>query len=249
MARTATNNVLWEYAVQNDSYDRFAEFYADVTDEQLVKFNVTWSENQRSAYDAEVAKRRAKAQREQATARERARLVEERATIVHRQKDALTFSDRLATEICERIRAGELLTVICLDEHLPTVKHVSAWLKQYPEFRMLYDDALRDRLHVFAEDLVRIPDEAARDFDLVSDKNGTTRRVLDPARITAAKLRVAVRRLHLVAGNPQKWGDVSTLNVKSEDPFDPANLNDAELEARISEIERKDATIKGRRVA
>jgi len=84
---------------------------------------------------------------------------------------------------------------------------------------------------------------------LVSDKNGTTRRVLDPARITAAKLRVAVRRLHLVAGNPQKWGDVSTLNVKSEDPFDPANLNDAELEARISEIERKDATIKGRRVA
>jgi hypothetical protein len=38
-------------------------------------------------------------------------------------KGTLPYSDLIAQEICERISCGELLINICLDEHLPTMRH------------------------------------------------------------------------------------------------------------------------------
>jgi hypothetical protein len=137
------------------------------------------------------------------------------------------------------------LTLICLDAHLPTVRRVNAWLRTYAEFRVLYDQSLQDRLAIFEEELIQIPDEASRDFDLVTDKKGgNTKRVLDPARVTMAKLRVEVRRLHLKAGKPAKWGETSTLITKSEDPFDPANVSAEELEAKIADLEVKSRAVR-----
>ncbi len=102
----------------------------------------------------------------------------------------------------------------------------------------MFDQSLQDRLSIFEEQIIQIPDEAARDFDVVKIK-GVEKRVLDPARITSAKLRVEVRRLHLIAGRPQKWGSSTTLITKSDDGFDPANLSAEELEKQIAEFERK----------
>jgi hypothetical protein len=138
------------------------------------------------------------------------------------------------------------LTVICLDEHLPTVRRCNQWLRQHQDFSILYNEALRDRLAIFEEQLIQIPDEAARDVQIVK-KGGSEQRIIDPARITAAKLRVEVRRLHLKAGNPAKWGDVSTLNVKSADPDDFSNLSAEELEQRIADLEAKNSVVKGAR--
>jgi hypothetical protein len=126
---------------------------------------------------------------------------QESATKVNETKNALPYSDQLAEEICDRISAGELLTVICLDEHLPTVRRCNQWLRDHGEFAALYQSALSDRLSIFEEQIIQIPDEAARDFDEVKSK-GSVRRVLDPGKLTAAKLRVEVRRLHLKAGKP-----------------------------------------------
>ncbi len=95
-----------------------------------------------------------------------------------------------------------------------------------------------DRLSIFEEQIIQIPDEAARDFDEVKSK-GNVRRVLDPGKLTAAKLRVEVRRLHLKAGKPQKWGDSATIITKSDDAFDPSNMNAEELERQIADIEHK----------
>lgn len=130
---------------------------------------------------------------------------QERSTKVNEVKNLLPYSDALATEICERISAGELLTVICLDEHLPTVRRCNQWLRDHGEFAALYQSALSDRLSIFEEQIIQIPDEAARDFDEVKSK-GNVRRVLDPGKLTAAKLRVEVRRLHLKAGKPDNIG-------------------------------------------
>lgn len=71
-------------------------------------------------------------------------------------------------------------------------------------------------------------------------RNGRTVRVLDGEAIARAKLRVELRFRHLKAGRPNKWGDVSTLNVKSEDPMDCSNLSTEELERRLADIEAKD---------
>ena len=129
---------------------------------------------------------------------------------------------------------------------MPTVRRCNQWLRSHQDFKILYDEALRDRLAIFEEQLIQIPDEAARDVQIVK-KGNSERRILDPARITAAKLRVEVRRLHLKAGNPAKWGDTSTLITKSADPDDLSNLSAEELERRIADLEAKNASV--RRVA
>jgi hypothetical protein len=204
--------------------------FAAMSDEELFS-PLTYWEGEGDALKAEREKRRWIKELEQARLKERLRVLQQ-------HKDALPYSDVSATEICERIASGELLTVICLDEHLPTVRRCNQWLRDQGEFAALYQSSLNDRLSVVEEDIIRIPDEAARDFDEVKSK-GSVRRVLDPGKLQAAKLRVEVRRLHLRAGRPQKWGDSATIITKSDDAFDPSSMSAEELESQISQIEHK----------
>jgi hypothetical protein len=209
--------------------------FAAMSDEELFSALTYW-EGEGDALKAEREKRKLIKEQEQARLKERLKLLQQR-------KDALEYSDPLATEICERIASGELLTVICLDESMPTVRRCNQWLRDHGEFAALYQAALSDRLSIFEEQIIQIPDEAARDFDEVKSK-GSVRRILDPGKLTAAKLRVEVRRLHLKAGKPQKWGDSTTLITKSDDAFDPAGMNAEELERQIADIEHKSRPVR-----
>jgi hypothetical protein len=101
------------------------------------------------------------------------------------------------------------------------------------------DMAKNDRLSIFEEDTVFIADSMKDDFKTVI-KNGKEKRVADPEMVARAKLRIEVRFKHLKAGRPQKWGDVSTLITKSDDPNDAANLSAEELEKRIADIDQKE---------
>jgi hypothetical protein len=56
--------------------------------------------------------------------------------------------------------------------------------------------------------------------------------------VTAAKLRIEVRRLHLKAGRPQKWGETSTVITKSDEE-DVSTLSAEELERRIADLDDK----------
>jgi hypothetical protein len=162
----------------------------------------------------------------------------ERLQKVAQRKEALAYADPLAQEIAERLSCGELLINICLDEHLPTMRRCNQWLRDHTEFNLLYQSALNDRLKVFEEQVVQIADDMAHDFRTVI-KNGKEKRVADPEMVARARLRIEVRFKHLKAGMPSKWGDISTLNVKSQDQFDTSNLSPDELEAQIAEIEHK----------
>ena len=64
-------------------------------------------------------------------------------------KSTLPFSELLAIEIAERVSSGKLLINICLDEHLPTVRRVTQWLRENSDFALLYRDSINDRLTIF----------------------------------------------------------------------------------------------------
>jgi hypothetical protein len=156
-------------------------------------------------------------------------------------KSTLSFSEPLAIEVCERVSSGELLINICADEHMPTVRRVTQWLKEKPEFAGLYRESINDRLTIFEEEVIKIADDATRDFrDVVH--NGRTTRVLDGDAIARAKLRVEVRFKHLKAYKPSLWAETQTLNVKN-DPNDVDNMSAEELSAKIAELEQKDAVV------
>jgi hypothetical protein len=167
----------------------------------------------------------------------------QRQVEVAKLKDALPYADAHAQEICERIAVGELLINICLDEHLPSMRRCNTWLNEYPEFKALYQSAINNRLNVFEEEVIQIADDMRHDFKTVI-KNGREKRVADPDMVARARLRIEVRFRHLKALRPQRWGYVSTLNVKNGDEFDPSSLSPDELESQIASIEAKSRTVK-----
>jgi hypothetical protein len=162
----------------------------------------------------------------------------------NRAKNALPFSEPLAIEICERISSGELLINICADEHLPTMRRVTQWLRESSEFNHLCKESINDRLMIFEEEVIKIADDASRDFREVV-RNGRPVRVIDGDAIARAKLRVDVGLKHLRAYKPSIWGEQSTLNVKQSDPNDIDNMSLDDLEKKIADLETKDRIVKG----
>jgi hypothetical protein len=154
----------------------------------------------------------------------------------------LPFSEPLAIEICERVSSGELLINIAADEHMPTVRRITQWLKSNSDFAALYRESINDRLTIFEEEVIKIADDASRDFREII-KNGRTVRVLDGEAIARAKLRVEVRFRHLKALKPSIWAEQSTLNVKSADT-DIENMSQEELDQKLAELEHKDRVVK-----
>jgi hypothetical protein len=159
-------------------------------------------------------------------------------------KSTLPYSEPLAIEICERVSSGELLINICADEHMPTVRRCNQWRKENDDFAALYKESINDRLTIFEEEVIKIADDASRDFrDVV--RGGRTTRVVDGEAIARAKLRVEVRFRHLKAGNPGKWGDSQTIVTK--DGNDLSNVPLDELERKIADLEIKDRVVKNDR--
>jgi hypothetical protein len=170
---------------------------------------------------------------------EQARIERECFQRLNAIKENLTYSDKLAQTICERVSAGELLTVLCREDDMPTMRRCNQFLKEHAEFQALMDMSKNDRLNIFEEEVIEIADDMKDDFKTVI-KNGKEKRVADPDMVARAKLRIEVRFKHLKSGRPQRWGDVSTLITKSDDPNDAANLSAEELEKRIADIDHKE---------
>jgi hypothetical protein len=202
--------------------------FARYSDEELYNpDNVYWSEEERAAAKAE------KKRREDAKLSEQERIAQERAATLKAAKNAVPYSEELATEICGRISAGELLINVCAEPDMPTVKRCNEWLKLHSDFKALYDESIQDRLLIFEEELIQISDFMKDDFKTVI-KNGKERRVVDPEVIARAKLRVESRFRYLRAYKPERWGETSTIITKSVDDFDGLSLD--ELDAKIGEL-------------
>jgi len=174
------------------------------------------------------------------------RIALERVNKLNAVKNTAPYSEKLAQEICERISIGELLICICHDDHMPTQRRCNQWLKEHADFAALYKESLNDRLSVFEEEVLYIADDMKNDFKTIV-KNGKEQRVVDQEVIMRAKLRIEVRFRHLKAGNPQKWGETSTLITKGGNELD--NMSNDELEKKIAELEHKDRVVKDGRAA
>jgi hypothetical protein len=158
-------------------------------------------------------------------------------------KSTVLYSEAIALEICERISSGELLINICDDEHMPTVRRCTQWLRENSDFSLLYKESINDRLTIFEEEVIKIADDARNDFKEVT-RGGRTVRVHDGEAIARAKLRVEVRFRHLKAGRPAKWGEQSTLITKDETNNSIDDMSLDELEKKIASLEMKDRIVK-----
>jgi hypothetical protein len=217
--------------------------FTHVPDEELYNPDrVFWQgkEAENAAWKAEMERRK------EAKRLEQERIAKECTAKRNAIKGVMTYSEAIATEICERISVGELLLDICDDENMPTMRRCNQWLKEHSDFAALYRDSIGDRLNIFEEQVIKIADDMQHDFKTII-KNGKERRVVDPDVIMRAKLRIEVRFKHLRAMKPERWGEQSTLNVKQSDPLDLDNMTTEELAAKIAELEHKENVVHGDR--
>jgi len=86
----------------------YATHLVQLSDEEFERTRPR-DEDESSVYNAEWRKRK------KAKEAEKQWIAQETAERIKKHKDALQYTEAFATEICERISAGELLTMICLD--------------------------------------------------------------------------------------------------------------------------------------
>lgn len=126
-----------------------------------------------------------------------------------------SYSDAIVQEICERLAAGETLTRICEDEHLPTVRTVSNWMMRRPK---VFSDIARAReaqMHLEAEQIRDIADNAYEDYyiDYVNDPDGNRVPVVkvDGESVKRAALRISARQWRAERLNRRAYGNSTKI--------------------------------------
>lgn len=112
-----------------------------------------------------------------------------------------TFTDEIASTICERISADESLVRICQSDEMPSTNTVYRWLQEKPEFRDNYTRARADQAHTVA-DMVK---------DLRVDLLAGT---IDP---NTANAMLSLIKWETGKRNPKAYGDKLTTELTGAD--------------------------------
>lgn len=144
------------------------------------------------------------------------------------------YTEEIAIEICERISDGESLRAICRDKDMPARRTVFYWLGRYPEFLARYKAAREEQMETFADEILEIADNDARDWEPKKDADGNIIGVVvNGEAINRSRLRVDTRKWLMSKIVPKKYGDKSEVNMS----VSYAEKSDEELLARLAELE------------
>lgn len=117
-------------------------------------------------------------------------------------------------EMCNRIGAGESLSAVLRagERDYPASRTFWSWLAADPALVVIYEAALAQRAHVYAEELIEIADDAC--LDVVDGENGPRP---NPEAVARAKLRVNTRQWIMSRLLPKKYGDRLTQEITGKD--------------------------------
>lgn len=146
---------------------------------------------------------------------------------------ASAYTPELAAEIVRRLYAGETLTAICLDEHMPTRQTVNNWRKANEAFGLECDDAILNGCHALLDETIAIADD--REGDYRSDKDGNE--VFDSEHVQRSKLRIWARHELIKRKRPDVFSDKVQLEHAGRLQVD--QVSDEALDARIAELMAK----------
>jgi terminase small subunit-like protein len=114
-------------------------------------------------------------------------------------------------------KSGRTLTDICRDPDMPHVRSVHNWIAEDRDgFAKRYKKARDIGCDTMADDMVDIADDRSYDWIVRTNKDGTTEAMLDPERVSKARLRFEARRWRLSKMLPRTYGDRLDLNAKHD---------------------------------
>ena len=120
----------------------------------------------------------------------------------------VTYTRRMADEICNRLATGESLRSICRDPHMPDEKAVRLWvIARADTFAPQFTRARELGFQSIAEEVIEISDA---DYTL---PDGT----VDNGSVQQARLRSDNRKWFLSKMMPRQFGDRVTQEITGED--------------------------------
>lgn len=121
------------------------------------------------------------------------------------------YTEEMGDRICSRIAGGETLTAICLDEDMPPIRTVSGWLMRHDTFQAKYALAREQQMHVEAEQIREIADNAYEDYyiDYKEGENGVQVPyvVVNNESVRRAQLRIDARKWRAERLNRRVYGN------------------------------------------
>jgi hypothetical protein len=112
---------------------------------------------------------------------------------------ATTFTDDLATAICERIALGESVRKICKGDDMPCPATIYNWLEEHEAFLEQYTRARARQAELMLDEILEIADDDSEDVDRV---HGAM-----PVVVSRAKLQIDARKWAMSKLAPKKYGD------------------------------------------
>lgn len=127
-----------------------------------------------------------------------------------------TYTQELATNICERIVLGESLRSICREESMPAISSVMKWIHEHSEFSEQYKIAKENQADTLTDDM----EDIARDPTIDTQR---ARLIIDTRKWTASKLK------------PKKYGDKLDMTSDGKSMAPAEQLTDEQLNAKIAD--------------
>ena len=126
------------------------------------------------------------------------------------------FTDAIASEICDRLCAGESLRTIVRDDHMPASSTVFKWLAARPAFAEQYARAREVQADAIFEDILDIADNATNDW---MERHGEEDKgwVANGEHIQRSKLRVDARKWMAGKLAPKKYGEKTAVELSGKD--------------------------------
>lgn len=146
------------------------------------------------------------------------------------------YSDRLATDICQRIAQGESLRSICRDKAMPAMSSVMLWLVDgdHQSFSEQYANARLIQAEILADELMDIADDGSNDW---MERNGENSEgyQLNGEHVQRSRLRVDTRKWYLSKVLP-KFADRKEIDHRSSDgSMSPQQLSDDDLDKKLQD--------------
>lgn len=114
-----------------------------------------------------------------------------------------TYTDELAQSLLDHVAEGGLLIDWCRIEGHPSTSTVQRWTEANEQFRAAYARARETGLHVMAEEVIAISDDASGDWR----KGDKGEDVLDSEHVQRSRLRVDSRKWLASKLLPKVYGD------------------------------------------
>lgn len=115
----------------------------------------------------------------------------------------LSYTPEIAEEICNRIADGANLSLICKLEDMPTQPTIRHWLREKPDFLLLYTRAREDRADM-------------RNERIDEYKNSVLTGEIPP---DVARVAIEAEKWQAAKENPRRYGDKVTLAGDAENPL------------------------------